>query len=196
MIFHDVILRIIQSIHSPNAEPFKQWLAQFGKERLDELANPEIAIERSINIYLKKGYSEEWISQRLNSIKLIKELTAEWNRAGIKKETEYTILNDEISKLWAGITTKEHKKLKNLKKESLRDNMTNMELILNMLAEGSTTEISKIENPKGLEESKNIAKEGGSIAGNARKELEKRTGKKIISEHNSNNPKMLDDKLD
>lgn len=187
------LLRIIQSIPSPKAEPFKQWLAQLGKERLDEIADPEQAIERAINTYRKKGYSEEWINQRLRSIEIRKDLTNEWNKSGIDEGIEYAILTNEVSKAWSGMTTREYKDYKNLKKESLRDNMTNTELVLNMLAEVATTEISRNENPKGLNESKHVAKRGGNVAGNARKDLESQLGKKVISKHNSNNPDMLDE---
>ena len=187
------LLRIIQSIPSPKAEPFKQWLAQLGKERLDEIADPEQAIERAINTYRKKGYSEEWINQRLRSIEIRKDLTNEWNKSGIDEGIEYAILTNEVSKAWSGMTTREYKDYKNLKKESLRDNMTNTELVLNMLAEVATTEISRNENPKGLNESKHVAKRGGNVAGNARKDLESQLGKKVISKHNSNNPNLLDD---
>lgn len=187
------LLRIIQSIPSPKAEPFKQWLAQLGKERLDEIADPEQAIERAINTYRNKGYSEEWINQRLRSIEIRKDLTNEWNKSGIDEGIEYAILTNEVSKAWSGMTTREYKDYKNLKKESLRDNMTNTELVLNMLAEVATTEISRNENPKGLNESKHVAKRGGNVAGNARKDLESQLGKKVISKHNSNNPDLLDD---
>lgn len=187
------LLRIIQSVPSPKAEPFKQWLAQLGKERIDEVADPEQAIERAINTYRLKGYSEEWITQRIRSIETRKELTAEWNRVGVKEGKEYDILTDEITKAWSDKTTKEYKSYKNLKKESLRDNMTNMELILNMLAEGSTTQISRSDNPEGFEESRSIAREGGEIAGDARRQLEERTGKKIVSRNNSDDPKLLDE---
>ena len=187
------LLRIIQSVPSPKAEPFKQWLAQLGKERLDEIADPEQAIERAINTYRMKGYSEEWITQRLKSIEIRKDLTSEWNRSGVKSGEEYGILTDEVSKAWSGLTTGEYKYHKNLRKESLRDNMTNTELVLNMLAEVSTTAISRNENPKGLNESKSVAKRGGDVAGNARKDLEKQLGKKVISKHNSNNPELLDE---
>ena len=186
------ILRIIQSIPSPNAEPFKQWLAQLGKERLDEIADPEIAIERAIDTYRKKGYNEEWINQRLRSIEIRKELTSEWDRVGIKQGKEYAILTNDITKAWSGMTTREYKSYKNLRKESLRDNMTNTELVLNMLAEVSTTDISKVENPKGFEESRDIARRGGNIAGNARKELEANTGKKVISKKTSKNSDLLE----
>ena len=190
------LLRIIQSIPSPNAEPFKQWLAQVGSERIDEIANPEIAVERAISTYRKKGYSEEWISQRIRSMEIRKDLTAEWDRAGVEEGLEYAILTNEISKASFGITTGQHKKVKGLKKESLRDNMTNAELVINMLGELATTEISKVENPEGFEESKDVAIDGGSIAGNARRELEARTGKKIVSSKNAKNPKLLDEKFD
>lgn len=187
------LLRLIQSVPSPKAEPFKQWLAQIGKERLEEIADPEIAMQRAINTYRKKGYSEEWITQRMRSIETRKELIAEWDRVGVNEGIEYAILTDDISKAWSGMSTKEYKQYKGLKKEGLRDNMTNMELILNMLAEASTTEISKVENPDGFEESRDVAKRGGNIAGNARKELESVTGHKVISKRNSKNPKLLDE---
>lgn len=186
------ILRIIQSIPSPNAEPFKQWLAQLGKERLDEIADPEIAIERAINTYREKGYNEEWITQRLRSIEIRKDLTAEWDRVGVKQGKEYAILTNDITKAWSGMTTREYKSYKNLRKESLRDNMTNTELVLNMLAEVSTTDISKVENPEGFEESRDVARRGGAIAGNARKELEANTGKKAISKKSSKNSDLLE----
>ena len=187
------LLRLIQSVPSPKAEPFKQWLAQMGKERLEEIADPEIAMHRAINTYRKKGYSEEWITQRMRSIETRKELTAEWNSVGVNEGIEYAILTDDISKAWSGMSTKEYKQYKGLKKEGLRDNMTNIELILNMLAEASTTEISKVENPDGFEESRDIAKRGGNIAGNARQELESVTGKSVISKKNSKNPELLDE---
>jgi hypothetical protein len=167
--YTEQLLRIIQSIPSPNAEPFKQWLAKIGKEHLDEIADPQLAIERAINNYRKKGYSEEWITQRLRTIEIRKDLTAEWDRSGVEQGIEYALLTDEISKAWSGMTTKEYKKYKTLKKESLRDNMSNLELVLNMLAEATTTEYSKNINPKGFDESKKIAEEGGSVAGDARK---------------------------
>jgi hypothetical protein len=179
------ILRIIQSIPSKKAEPFKLWLAQVGAERLNEIADPEIAIQRSLTTYRKKGYSDAWISQRLRTIEMRKELTDEWDRSGIQKGIEYAILTDEISKSWSGMTTREYKNLKGLKKENLRDNMTNMELVLNMLAEVSTTEISKSENPQGFEQSKNVAKRGGNIAKEARKNIEEQTGKPVITSKNA-----------
>ena len=189
------ILRIIQSIPSPNAEPFKQWLAQLGQERLDEIADPQKAFERAVETYRKKGYSEKWIEERLQATITRNKLTAEWNRVGVKEGIEYVILTDDISNAWSGMTTKEYKEYKGLKKEGLRDNMTDIELILNRLAEASTTEISKVENPDGFEESRNIAKRGGNIAGNARKELELNTGKSVISKVNSHdNKKILESK--
>lgn len=185
------LLRIIQSVPSPNAEPFKLWLAQVGSERLDEIAAPELAIERAIETYRKKGYSEEWITQRIRSIETRKELTAEWKRSGVKEGLEYAILTNDVSKAWSGMTTKEYKKYKGLEKEDLRDNMTNIELILNMLAEASTTEISKAENPEGFKESQKVAVRGGNIAGNARKELEENTGRKVVSKSNARDKKLL-----
>lgn len=187
------LLRLIQSVPSTKAEPFKQWLAQMGKERLEEIVDPEIAMQRAINTYRQKGYSEEWITQRMRTIETRKELTAEWNRVGVNEGIEYAILTNDISKAWSGMSTKEYKQYKGLKKEGLRDNMTNLELIFNMLAEASTTEISKVENPDGFEESRDVAKRGGNIAGNARQELEEVTGKSVISEKNSKNPELLDE---
>ena len=187
------LLRLIQSIPSPKAEPLKLWLAEVGNERIAEISDPEIAISRAIETYRKKGYSEEWISQRMMSIETRKDLTAEWNRSGVKKPSEYAILTDEISEAWSGMTTRKYKDFKGLKKESLRDNMTNMELILNMLAEGTTTEISKTENPEGFDESRIIAHEGGEFAGEYRQKLEKRIGRKLISKNTSKNPKLLND---
>ena len=187
------LLRIIQSVPSPKAEPFKQWLAQMGKERLEEIADPAIAMQRSLNTYRRKGYSEEWITQRMRSIETRRELTAEWDRVGVNEGIEYAILTDDISKAWSGMSTKEYKQYKGLRKEGLRDNMTNMELILSMLAEGSTTEISKVENPDGFVESRSVAKRGGNIAGNARRELESTTRRKVISRRNSKTPNFLDE---
>ena len=187
------LLRIIQSVPSPKAEPFKQWLAQLGKERLEEIADPEQAIERAIQTYRNKGYSNEWITQRLRSIEIRKDLTHEWHKSGIKEGIEYAILTDDISKAWSGMSTREYKDYKNLRKESLRDNMTNTELVLNMLAEVSTTEISRNEKPQGLDKSRDVAKRGGSIAGNARKDLEKQLGKKVITKSNSKNHELLDE---
>ncbi len=189
------LLRIIQSIPSPKAEPFKMWLAQVGAERLDEIIDPEITINRAIDTYKKKGYSEKWINQRIKAIEVRKELTDEWDRSGIK-DKEYAILTNEISKAWSGMTTKEYKQHKNLKKENLRDNMTNMELVLNMLAEVTTTEISKTENPQGFDESKNVAKRGGKVAGNTRKNIEEQTGKSVVSKMNAVDMTLLDSKGD
>ena len=181
------LLRLIQSIPSPKAEPFKIWLAKVGRERIDEMEDPEIAINRALETYLKKGYSENWVNQRLKSIEIRKGLTDEWDRGGIQKGLEYAILTDEITKAWTGMNTKEYKKLKNLKKENLRDNMTNMELVLNMLAEVSATEISQAQNPKGLEQHKKVARAGGDVANKAKKELESKTGKKVITSKNAKN---------
>ncbi len=179
------LFRLIQSIPSPKAEPFKLWLAKVGKERIDEIEDPEIGIDRLMETYLKKGYSKEWINQRLKSIEVRKELTDEWEKRGVKKGQEFAILTDEITKAWAGINTKQYKKLKDLKKENLRDHMSNLELVLNMLAEATTSEISKEKKPKGFIESKVIAKQGGTIAGNTRKQIEAKTGKKIVTKENA-----------
>ena len=179
------LLRLIQSIPSKKAEPFKLWLAKIGSERLDEMQDPEISIDRALKQYLNLGYSENWINQRLKSIEIRKELTDEWKRLGLKEGQEFATLTDIITKAWSDKNTKEYKVLKGLKKENLRDNMTNTELILNMLAEASTKDISQAKNPKNFTESKKVAKQGGSIAGNARKELEKKTGKKIVSSMNA-----------
>lgn len=180
----EVLLRLIQSIPSPNAEPFKLWLAKVGYERLEETADPELAINRALKTYLSKGYSPAWIMQRLKSIEIRKELTDEWEKAGVKEGFEFAILTDEITKAWTGMTTREYKNLKDLKKENLRDNMTNLELVLNMLAETATTEISKKEEPKGLESSKIVAREGGEVAGNARKQIERKIGKPVLTGEN------------
>ena len=190
------LLRIIQSIPSRKAEPFKMWLAQVGRERIDEIADPELSIDRAIELYRKKGYSEKWINQRIKSIEVRKELTDEWNRSGITESADYAILTNEITKAWSGKTVAEYKKHKNLKKENLRDNMTNMELVLNMLAEVTTTEISKSENPQGLEESKKVAKRGGSVAGKARKDIEKQTGRKVVSALNAKDIGLIESKDD
>ena len=179
------LLRIIQSIPSKKAEPFKMWLAKVGRERIDEIADPELSIDKAVELYRKKGYSDKWINQRIKSIEVRKELTDEWNRSGITESGDYAILTNEVTKAWSGKTVAEYKKHKNLKKENLRDNMTNMELVLNMLAEVTTTEISKSENPQGLEESKKVAKRGGSVAGKARKDIEKQTGRKVVSKLNA-----------
>ena len=188
------LLRIIQSIPSPNAEPFKQWLAQLGQDRLDEIADPELAIQRAREKKKKKGYTDEWIKQRENSIDIRNDLTDEWQRVGIEKGREYAILTNEITRAWSGMTTGEYKQYKGLRKENLRDNMTNLELVLNMLAEATTTELSKNENPKDFEESKEIANRGGNIAGNTRREIESNLGHSIVSKKNSKNPKLLDEK--
>ena len=179
------ILRVIQSIPSPKAEPFKMWLAQVGKDRIDEITDPELTIDRALETYLKKGYSKEWINQRLQAIQVRKELTDAWQEHGVKKGIEYAILTDEISKAWSGMATREYKGLKGLKKENLRDNMSTLELVLNMLAEATTTELTNIHNPNGLEENKKVAKRGGTIAGNTRKEIEADTGKSVITAKNA-----------
>jgi len=187
------LLRLIQSIPSPKAEPFKIWLAKVGYERIEETEDPEKAFDRAMATYLKKGYSKEWINQRLKSIEVRKELTDEWNTRGMKEGLEYAILTNEITKAWADRDVKAYKKLKGLKKENLRDNMTNLELVLNMLAEASTTEISKEKKPQGLDENRNIARKGGYAAKKARLEIEKQTGKSIVS---SKNAKELEKKSD
>ena len=179
------LFRLIQSIPSPKAEPFKLWLAQIANERINELQDPELTIDRALQQYMNLGYSENWINQRLKSIEIRKELTDEWKRVGLKAGQQFAILTDIITKAWSGNTTKEYKTLKGLKKENLRDNTTNTELILNMLAEASTKDISTAVNPKNLKESKKIAKQGGTIAGNARKELEAKTGKKVVTDLNA-----------
>ena len=181
------LFRLIQSIPSPKAEPFKIWIAKVARERIDEIEDPEIGIERLMETYQKKGYSNEWINQRLKSIEVRKELTDEWDNRGVKKGQEYAILTDEITKAWSGFSVKDYKKFKDLKKENLRDNMTNLELVLNMLAEATTTEISKEKKPKNFQENKIIAKQGGTIAGNTRKEIEEKTGKKVVSKISAKN---------
>lgn len=175
------LFRLIQSIPSPKAEPFKIWIAKVARERVDEIEDPEIGIDRIMQTYQKKGYSDKWINQRLKSIEVRKELTDEWDVRGVKKGLEYAILTDEITKAWSGFSVKKYKKFKNLKKENLRDNMSNLELVLNMLAEATTTEISKEKKPENFMENKKIAKQGGTIAGNTRKEIEEKTGKKVIN---------------
>ena len=187
------LLRIIQSIPSPKAEPFKQWLAQVGKERLDETIDPQIAIERAVETYRKQGYSEKWIKQRMNSIDTRNELTAEWHRAGIESSKDFAALTNVLTKAWSGLTVGQYKGLKGLHKENLRDNMTTTELALNMLAEASAAELSKDKNPKGLDESRKVTAQGGKIAGNARKELEEALGRSVISASNSGDRKLLDD---
>jgi len=179
------LLRLIQSIPSPKAEPFKVWLAKVGYERIEETEDPEKAFDRAMETYLKKGYSKNWINQRLKSIEVRKELTDEWHTRGMKEGLEYAILTDEITKAWADKSVKQYKNFKGLKKQNLRDNMTNLELVLNMLAEASTTEISKEQNPKGLKENKKVAQKGGKVAKQARKELEEQTGKSVISPKNA-----------
>ena len=179
------LLRIIQSIPSPKAEPFKLWLAQVGRERIEETIDPELAIDRAVETYLKKGYTREWINQRLQSIQVRKELTDEWQNRGVQKGKEYAILTDEITQAWSGMTTKQYKQLKGLKKENLRDNMTTMEIVLNMLAEATTTELSKVHKPQGFDESRKIAKRGGNYAGDVRKSIETDTGRPIVTSENS-----------
>jgi len=187
----ETLFRLIQSIPSPNAEPFKLWLSKTGYERLEETADPELAISRALKIYLQKGYSREWINLRLKSIELRKELADEWENRGVKEGLEYAILTNEITKAWTDLTVKQYKSLKGLKKENLRDNMTNVELVLNMLAETATTEISKAKKPGGLAENKKVAKEGGAVAGNARREIEKKTGKNVVSDKNARDLKLI-----
>ena len=179
------LLRIIQSIPSPKAEPFKAWLAMVGKERIEETIDPAQAIDRALDTYLKKGYSEEWIHQRLLAIRIRNELTDEWKKRGVQKGKEYAILTDEISRAWSGMTTGQYKRLKGLTKENLRDNMTDLELVLTMLAEASTTDISKTAKPQTFEENKQVAKRGGKVAGIARQALEAETGKPVITEKNA-----------
>jgi len=176
------LLRIIQSVPSKKAEPFKMWLARVGRERIEETIDPEQAIDRAVETYLKKGYSEEWVHQRLLSIRVRNELTDEWKKHGVKRGKEYAILTDEITKAWSGMTTREYKNLKGLKKENLRDNMSDLELVLTMLSEATTTELTKVKNPQGLDENKKVANEGGKIAGNARKEIEEASGRSVITE--------------
>lgn len=179
------MLRLIQSIPSPKAEPFKLWLAKVGYERIEETADPELAIDRAMKTYLQKGYSKEWINQRLKSIEVRKELTDEWQGRGMKEGLEFAILTDEITRAWAERSVKDYKRLKGLKKENLRDNMSTLELVLNMLAEASTTEISKKKKPQGLEQNKQIAREGGGVAGVARKEIERQTGRSVVTSANA-----------
>lgn len=179
------LLRIIQSIPSPKAEPFKLWLAEVGKERIEETIDPELTIDRALETYLKKGYSREWINQRLQAIQVRKELTDEWTDRGVKKGREFAILTDEITRAWSGLSTRQYKDFKGLKKENLRDNMSTTELVLNMLAETSTKDISKAEKPETFEENVSVAKAGGGIAGIARKALEERIGKSVITSENT-----------
>ncbi len=190
------LFRLIQSVPSKKAEPFKLWLAQVGRERIDEIEDPELGFDRLMETYLQKGYSKAWINQRLKSIEVRKELTDEWNKSGVAKGMEYAILTNEITKAWSGLSVKKYKDHKGLKKENLRDNMSNLELVLNMLAEATTTEISREKKPKTFVENKKIAKQGGTIAGNTRKQIEAKTGKKIVNKLNASdyleNKKELD----
>lgn len=179
------ILRIIQSIPSKKAEPFKLWLAQVGRERIEEIIDPELTIDRALETYTKKGYSADWINQRLQTIRARKELTDQWQSHGVEKGREYAILTDEVTKAWSGMTTRQYKNLKGLKKENLRDNMSTLELALNMLAEATTTELTKTQNPYGLKENQEVAKSGGEIAGDARKSIEAQTGKPVITSDNA-----------
>lgn len=185
------ILRIVQSIPSPKAEPFKLWLAQVGTERIEETIDPEQGISRALETYLKKGYSPEWVNQRLQAISVRKELTDEWTERGVSKGSEFAILTDEISQAWSGMTTRQYKNHKGLTKENLRDTMSTLELVLNMLAEATTTELSKAEEPEAFDESKEIARRGGSVAGNARKEIEAQTGKPVVTSKNARDFRML-----
>ena len=180
------LLRLLQSIPSPKAEPLKQWLARVGYERIEETDDPELAFDRAMGTYLKKGYSKEWINQRIKSIEVRKELTDEWENRGVEKGQEFAILTDEITKAWSGLSTRQYKQIKGLKKEGLRDNMTNLELVLNMLAEATTTEISREKQPEGLEQNRQIAQQGGTIAGNTRKEIEEKIGKSVVSTKKAN----------
>ena len=179
------LLRLIQSIPSKKAEPFKVWLAQVGRERIEETIDPELSIERALETYARLGYPDDWINQRLQTIRARKELTEQWKSHGIEKGKEFAILTDEVTRAWSGMSTRQYKNYKGLKKENLRDNMSTLELALNMLAEASTTELTKVENPHGLDENKKVAKSGGSIAGNARKEIEDRTGQPVVSSKNA-----------
>ena len=179
------VFRIIQSVPSPKAEPFKMWLAEVGKERIDEIIDPELTIDRALATYLQKGYTREWINQRLQAIQVRKELTDTWQDHGVKVGKEYAILTNEITKAWSGMTTRQYKDYKGLKKQNLRDNMTTTEIILNMLAEAATKDIANATHPQGLEENKKVAKDGDSIAGNARREIEERTGKPVITSKNA-----------
>lgn len=188
------IFRIIQSIPSPKAEPFKMWLAEVGKERIDEIIDPKLTIDRALETYLKKGYTREWINQRLQAIQVRKELTDSWQDHGVKEGKDFAILTNEITKAWSGMTTRQYKDYKWLKKQNLRDNMSTTELILNMLAETATKDIANSTNPKGLEENKKVAREGGSIAGDARKSIEAKTGKPVITPKNAIDfAKLIDD---
>ena len=178
------LLRLIQSVPSKKAEPFKLWLAQVGRERIEETIDPELSIDRALETYARLGYSAEWINQRLQAIQVRKELTDQWKSHGVQQGKEYAILTDEITRAWSGMSTREYKNLKGLKKDNLRDNMSTLELVLNMLAEATTTELTKTQHPKGLQENKETAREGGTVAGNARKDIEQRTGKPVITAEN------------
>ncbi len=180
------LLRIIQSIPSKKAEPFKMWLAQVGRERIEEIIDPELTIERALATYAQKGYPAEWINQRLQTIRARKELTDAWKEHGVQENKDYAILTDEVTKAWSGMSTRQYKNLKGLKKENLRDNMSTLELALNMLAEATTTELVKVQNPRGLVANKTVAKQGGSIAGEARKSIEEQTGRPVITSKNAN----------
>jgi len=191
------LLRLVQSIPSKKAEPFKVWLSKVGSDRIDEIQDPELAFDRAMRTYLQKGYSKEWINQRLKTIEVRKDLTDEWNRVGIDKQSDYALLTNEITKAWSGKTVSEYKQLKQLKKENLRDNMTNLELVLNMLAEATTTEFSKKEDPKTFDQSKDIATKGGNVAGNARKDIEKQLGEPVVTSKNVKlalKPQKIEDK--
>ena len=179
------LLRIIQSIPSKKAEPFKMWLAMVGRERIEEIIDPELTIERALDTYAQKGYPPEWINQRLQTIRARKELTDAWSAHGVQKGQEYAILTDEVTKAWSGLNTRQYTNLKGLKKENLRDNMSTLELALNMLAEATTTELTKAQNPQGLEENRTVAKQGGTVAGNARKEIEAQTGRPVVTAENA-----------
>lgn len=185
------LLRIIQSIPSKKAEPFKAWLAMVGRERIEETIDPEQAIDRALETYLKKGYSEEWVHQRLLAIRIRNELTDEWSRRGVQKGKEYAILTDEITRAWSGMSTRQYKNFKGLKKENLRDNMSNLELVLTMLAEASTTDIAKAEQPQGFDENQQVARRGGNVAGIARKALEAETGKPVVTPQNAESVRQL-----
>lgn len=186
------LLRIIQSIPSKKAEPFKLWLAQVGRERIEEIIDPELTIERALATYAKKGYPADWINQRLQTIRARKELTDAWKEHGVEEGKEYAILTDEVTKAWSGMSTRQYKNLKGLKKENLRDNMSTLELALNMLAEATTTELTRVQNPQGLEENKVVARQGGAIAGNARENIEAQTGRPVITSGNANTMLLSD----
>lgn len=186
------LLRIIQSIPSKKAEPFKLWLAQVGRERIEEIIDPELTIERALATYAKKGYPADWINQRLQTIRARKELTDAWKEHGVEEGMEYAILTDEVTKAWSGMSTRQYKNLKGLKKENLRDNMSTLELALNMLAEATTTELTRVQNPQGLEENKVVAQQGGAIAGNARESIEAQTGRPVITSGNANTMLLSD----